>query len=411
MSAETGVVVDVFTGSLTNFFLIVTKPFKPFLNLVVYSDYPPPPPPVVDASSLPSSSSLPPPPLMDESAFGFQIKGPEKTLEERRSSLDAEIDSLTSILADLESSSPYKSRTPQAAEWECKFCRVAIDSNTAQGSWKSGVAEKYVRVVQDMYERSRTVVRCAVVMDQLSEEVRQESPWTMMFADDIVICSESREQVEENLERWRFTLERRGMKNSATLPAMSPNAPVTGYKRMVIPTQPPLTATKKSTPKPQAHPSAAPASSPSPSSRPQQPVPASYSTASTPSQPTFSVQARAAQPGPQQQQQQQPGRATYAQGQYTPAQPRGPDFAYGPPQPTFSAVGGYHDQHYGGAPAPGGQNTWRAEPSHHAVLPHNQSYQPSAPKKTYITDAPPSMAPYGAGAMGAQKFTILPGLQ
>ncbi|KAK3508146.1 hypothetical protein QTP70_015345 [Hemibagrus guttatus] len=87
-----------------------------------------------------------------------------------------------------------------------------------------------------MYERSRTVVRCAVgqteefnvkvglhqgsalspflfaiVMDQLSEEVRQESPWTMMFADDIVICSESREQVEENLERWRFALERRGM--------------------------------------------------------------------------------------------------------------------------------------------------------------------------------------------------------
>ncbi|KAK3533105.1 hypothetical protein QTP70_007319 [Hemibagrus guttatus] len=100
-------------------------------------------------------------------------------------------------------------------------------------------AEKYVRVVQDMCERSRTVVRCAVgqteefkvevglhqgsalspflfamVMDQLSEEVRQESPWTMMFSDDIVICSESREQVEENLERWRFALERRGMKVS-----------------------------------------------------------------------------------------------------------------------------------------------------------------------------------------------------
>ncbi|KAK3508523.1 hypothetical protein QTP70_031811, partial [Hemibagrus guttatus] len=51
-------------------------------------------------------------------------------------------------------------------------------------------------------------------MDQLSEEVRQESPWTMMFADDIVICSESREQVEENLERWRFALERRGMKKN-----------------------------------------------------------------------------------------------------------------------------------------------------------------------------------------------------
>ncbi|KAK3561602.1 hypothetical protein QTP86_010677 [Hemibagrus guttatus] len=51
-------------------------------------------------------------------------------------------------------------------------------------------------------------------MNQLSEEVRQESPWTMMFADDIVICSESREQVEKNLERWRFALKRRGMKVS-----------------------------------------------------------------------------------------------------------------------------------------------------------------------------------------------------
>ena len=32
--------------------------------------------------------------------------------------------------------------------------------------------------------------------------------------DDIVICSESRQQLEENLERWRFTLEKRGMKVS-----------------------------------------------------------------------------------------------------------------------------------------------------------------------------------------------------
>ncbi|KAK3507739.1 hypothetical protein QTP70_034844 [Hemibagrus guttatus] len=60
--------------------------------------------------------------------------------------------------------------------------------------------------------RLRKVVE--ILMDQLSEEVRQESPWTMMFADDIVICSESREQVGENLERWGFTLERRGMKVS-----------------------------------------------------------------------------------------------------------------------------------------------------------------------------------------------------
>ncbi|KAI5620951.1 protein lifeguard 3 [Silurus asotus] len=44
----------------------------------------------------------------------------------------------------------------------------------------------------------------AVVMDRLAYEVRQESPWTLMSAYDIVICGESREQVEKSLERWSF---------------------------------------------------------------------------------------------------------------------------------------------------------------------------------------------------------------
>ncbi|KAK3556116.1 hypothetical protein QTP70_005604 [Hemibagrus guttatus] len=139
---------------------------------------------------------------------------------------EAAVEFLTSLFNRvLENLEKAYDRVPREELWYCMR--------------KSGVAEKYVRVVQDMYERSRTVVRCsvgqteefkvevglhqgsalspflfAIVMDQLSEEVRQESPWTMMFADDIVICSESREQVEENLERWRFALEIRGMKVS-----------------------------------------------------------------------------------------------------------------------------------------------------------------------------------------------------
>ena len=90
---------------------------------------------------------------------------------------------------------------------------------------------------KDMYDGSTTAVRCAVgvtegfevkvglhqgsalspclfamVMDRMTDEIREEAPWTMMFADDIVICSESKEQVDEKLESWRYALERRGMK-------------------------------------------------------------------------------------------------------------------------------------------------------------------------------------------------------
>ena len=104
---------------------------------------------------------------------------------------------------------------------------------------KSGIVEKYVRLVQDMYKESETAVRCAiattesfkvnvglhqgsalspflfaVIMDRLTDEVRREQPWTMLFANDIVICEETREEVEQRIECWRYALERRGMKVS-----------------------------------------------------------------------------------------------------------------------------------------------------------------------------------------------------
>ena len=127
-------------------------------------------------------------------------------------------------------------------ELHCVFVDLekAYDRVPREELWhcmrKSGVVEKYVRIVQDMYEDSVTAVRCAVgitdrfkvkvglhqgstlspflfamVMDRLTDEIRLESPWTMMFADDIMICRESREQAEASLERWRYALERRGM--------------------------------------------------------------------------------------------------------------------------------------------------------------------------------------------------------
>ena len=82
---------------------------------------------------------------------------------------------------------------------------------------KSGIVEKYVQLVQNMYEESETVVRCAIIttesfkvtlspflfavtMDRLTDEARTEPPWTMLFADDIVICKETREEVERRLE-------------------------------------------------------------------------------------------------------------------------------------------------------------------------------------------------------------------
>ena len=132
-------------------------------------------------------------------------------------------------------------------ELHCVFVDLenAYDRVPREELWycmrKSGIVEKYVRLVQDMYEETETVMRCAVgttesfkvkvglhqrsalspflfavIIDRLTAEVRREPPWTMLFADNIVICEETREEVERRLESWSYALERREMKISTS---------------------------------------------------------------------------------------------------------------------------------------------------------------------------------------------------
>ena len=83
------------------------------------------------------------------------------------------------------------------------------------------VPEKYVALAQDMYKGVKTLVRSSVVglhqgsalspylfdliMDVIAGEVKDPSPWSMMFADDIVLCGIERE-VEEKTEKWMRVL-------------------------------------------------------------------------------------------------------------------------------------------------------------------------------------------------------------
>ena len=93
----------------------------------------------------------------------------------------------------------------------------------------SGMVQKYVQLVPDMYEGSEIMVRCAggtaesfkvkfglhersvfspflfaVVMDRLTDKVRREPPLTMLLVADIVIREETREEVERIIECWRY---------------------------------------------------------------------------------------------------------------------------------------------------------------------------------------------------------------
>ena len=102
---------------------------------------------------------------------------------------------------------------------------------------KRGVPERLIGIIKSLYAGARTVVRTkygktdsfevkiglhqgsalspflfAVVMDVLSEDVREGMLWDILFADDLVITAKTLEELQERYEAWQECLERGGLR-------------------------------------------------------------------------------------------------------------------------------------------------------------------------------------------------------
>ena len=55
-----------------------------------------------------------------------------------------------------------------------------------------------------------------VTMDILTENIEKGPSFGMMFADDLMLCVMTREEVKEDLKTWRVVFERHGLKISRT---------------------------------------------------------------------------------------------------------------------------------------------------------------------------------------------------
>ena len=114
---------------------------------------------------------------------------------------------------------------PREKLWEC--LRLAETS------------ECYITIIKDMYDGATTTVRraaglteefkvgvrlhqgsalspflFAIIMDKLTKDIKKDTPWDMLFADDIVLSRQNFRELEDDLEIWRNGLERRGLKVS-----------------------------------------------------------------------------------------------------------------------------------------------------------------------------------------------------
>jgi hypothetical protein len=106
---------------------------------------------------------------------------------------------------------------------------------------KKGVTEKIVRLVKSMYDGARTSVRCRtggtvefeirvgvhqrsclspllfiIVMDAISENIRRDVPWDMLYTDDLIVVDDSAQNGQASFTGWQMTMERKGLKINAS---------------------------------------------------------------------------------------------------------------------------------------------------------------------------------------------------
>ena len=116
-------------------------------------------------------------------------------------------------------------RVPREELWEClglaetPECCIRILKNMYDGATTTvrstaGLTEEFKVSVRLHQGSALSRFLFAIIMDKLTEDIRKDSPWDMLFADDIVLSRQNCRELEDDLEIWRNTLERRGLKMS-----------------------------------------------------------------------------------------------------------------------------------------------------------------------------------------------------
>lgn len=90
--------------------------------------------------------------------------------------------------------------------------KMAYDNVPRELIWRTlidkGTSKRYLMVIRDMYEEAKTGVQStsdqlltlsSSSWDELSREIQECIPWSMMIADDIVLVAESTEGLNNRL--------------------------------------------------------------------------------------------------------------------------------------------------------------------------------------------------------------------
>ena len=91
-------------------------------------------------------------------------------------------------------------RLAETSEWYIRIIKDMYHGETTTASSAAGLTEEF-KVGVGLYQGSAlSLFIFAIIMDKLTEDIRKDAPWDMLFADDIVLSRQNCRGLEDDLE-------------------------------------------------------------------------------------------------------------------------------------------------------------------------------------------------------------------
>ena len=97
-------------------------------------------------------------------------------------------------------------------EWIVNVIKAMYEGATTAVKFKSGESKEFGVKVGVHQGSVLSPLLFNIVLEALSQEFREGLPWEMLYADDLALLAESREQVLEKVKLWKKGLEETGLR-------------------------------------------------------------------------------------------------------------------------------------------------------------------------------------------------------
>ena len=97
-------------------------------------------------------------------------------------------------------------------EWLIKIVKATYENARRQVRINDTYSDEFEVKVGVHQGSFHSLLQFTIVLEALSGDIRVGCPWELLYADDLVLMAESMEELVEKFQRWKDSMESKGLR-------------------------------------------------------------------------------------------------------------------------------------------------------------------------------------------------------